>query len=345
MMKNNIQSIIPQQHKQLQWVVFYRAFAVILIVAWHMGYIVFPYLRLSYGFIGAILESGTMIFVFISGYLFRFHLPAHFSYSKYLSGRFKNICIPYLTASAILLALQALKGKSVDCTAIVYAFLFGKAAVQLWFIPMIMLFYIAAPLFLWFERKNRYPWLFLLFLCPFLLGRGSFAALGQNTLFFLPFYISGIFFAVRENRIWENMQKYRVMIYCFGFICLLFAGIYPAQETVQTCTKLFIASSLLIFFRRNETHIAKRNNINAILTAISNAGLGIYLYHNSVIGIFGKKIWNLFHKTANEPFAVLYLLFGTAFCIAILLTGLNIGRRLLIKCKLPTVLLGYRSGK
>ncbi len=103
-----------QETKQLHWVNYLRVLAIVFIVGFHMLYTVTGSLKYSYGFFGALLESGTMTFVFISGFLFQYRRNKDFCYKKYILRRFQIVFLPYRIATTLLLAWTFIKAHAVN---------------------------------------------------------------------------------------------------------------------------------------------------------------------------------------------------------------------------------------
>lgn len=110
----------------------------------------------------------NIIFIFISGYLFQ-HLIGRFTYDRYLVGKLRNVVVPYVVVSLPALAIYAFDLKdhpSVDdvlsqlglIERVAYMLVTGAHMGPFWFIPMIVVLYVAAPLFVLIDR---FPILYL----------------------------------------------------------------------------------------------------------------------------------------------------------------------------------------
>ena len=103
-----------------------------------------------------LFDDSTVIFVFISGYLFH-HLETTFAYREYLQRKLFNVWLPYLIAATPAIAYALLRGThSFDdpelhdlptAAKVLYLLSYGGSTMNypLWFIPVVTLYYLAAP--------------------------------------------------------------------------------------------------------------------------------------------------------------------------------------------------------
>lgn len=124
-----------------------RGFAILLIVLSHAT---FSSRHSTFGHATwATLAGGTWPFVFISGYLTA-HLSANTSILSYWRKKFVNVVIPYFVIVSTALAVGL---KRNDANLWEYYLLGWPAAGPLWFIPMILLFFAAFPLYRYLIRR------------------------------------------------------------------------------------------------------------------------------------------------------------------------------------------------
>jgi hypothetical protein len=186
----------------------FRALAIIFIVAGHSIY-VFNWrnnLNTKY-FLQDIFQNGTVLFVFIAGYLF-LYLARNFSYGAYLRKKLAYVILPYVLISipAVLYAFYGqdleeiypqLVGHSTGWKTL-WLYLKGGAHINytLWFVPMIAVFYMCAPLFIAVREHPSAYWSILpLFGFALLLHRSPFPVpeLWHMFIYFLPIYLLGMF--------------------------------------------------------------------------------------------------------------------------------------------------------
>lgn len=221
-----------------------RAIAILFIVTIHCTYFLdWKHHPLEQAFFNDFFDNSTILFVFISGFLFQ-HLGARFEHKKYLKTKILNVGLPYLVAAL---------------PAIVYALITGEAAQRfselqghsslyiggwllmnggahlnyaLWFMPVIFIYYLAAPLFRSFYSQPKLYWLLLL-LIPFsLFAHRPTYDHGHNlilALYFLPVYLLGMLFSQYRHRMEGYLNNYLPII-AVGYAAVLFGHFFLADH-------------------------------------------------------------------------------------------------------------------
>jgi surface polysaccharide O-acyltransferase-like enzyme len=199
----------------LRYVHNFRAVAIVIIVAGHavisLGRDDDPR---SMDFLLDLLDNGTVLFVFIAGFLFA-HLSRKFAYPDYLRKKLTNVILPYLLVSIPAVAYTVL---FTDPAAALPQYLGGtspayQAAWMLatgggtfnyavWFVPMIALFYLAAPVLMLFVRNPRLYWLIVpLVVLSTLAHRPPEVITPAIALYFLPAYLIGMWASHARERL------------------------------------------------------------------------------------------------------------------------------------------------
>lgn len=184
-----------------------RALAIAFIVGGHVS----AQLRIfdpspALSALSTLLDDGSVLFVFVAGYLFQ-HLSAGYRYLPYLRKKFMTVIVPYLLVSipAVYIAVAwhganppypELVGHSWAYQAAWY-YLKGGAHLNcaLWFVPMIALYYLAAPAFMAFIKKPQlYALILPLFVLSAVIKRPPFPNLDilHLALYMLPCYLMGM---------------------------------------------------------------------------------------------------------------------------------------------------------
>jgi peptidoglycan/LPS O-acetylase OafA/YrhL len=147
------------------------------------------------------LANGTIFFIFISGFLFE-HLSKQLHLAKYWGNKLRHVVLPYIVVSvpALLLFTTALHREGVREGFYEQAiwrqwieFLAtGAHLAPLWFVPTILVFYLAAPVLrLAFRDARSFAMLPLLFLIPVFVSRGDHDPV-QAFAHFLPIWVLGM---------------------------------------------------------------------------------------------------------------------------------------------------------
>ena len=178
------------QLQTLNFVNVFRSAAIIWIVAGHtIGNTVLggvPGHPLLSTMLYKIFSWGTTLFVFIAGYLFEYLLPKY-EYKKYLKKQWLNVISPYLIWSipGIIALIHSsapnahlFKSASLLEQAI-YLCLTGGFCITSWFIPMISIFFLCAPLLIKY-RQSLYLFLPVLLLYTVSVDRITFFPLSLN---------------------------------------------------------------------------------------------------------------------------------------------------------------------
>jgi Acyltransferase family len=198
----------------LRYVHGFRAVAIVVIVAGHAVFtLTWPATSPTRDILLDVLDGGTVLFVFVAGFLFH-HLAGRFAYRDYLTKKLQYVIVPYVLVSipAIVVTLRftdlparfpELAGTPAAYQA-VWLLAKGGATLNypLWFVPMIALFYLAAPLFMLFVRRPRL-YAVLLVLVPYSLLAHRTDELNTPViaLYFLPAYLIGMWASEYRDRL------------------------------------------------------------------------------------------------------------------------------------------------
>jgi peptidoglycan/LPS O-acetylase OafA/YrhL len=223
----------------LPYVHYCRAIAIAIIVAGHcIPLFDWTDRPRTADFLSDLLANGTVVFVFLAGFLFE-HLSGGYRYGPYLRKKLLHVWIPYVIISipAIIYAVYfsdlavanpwlAARGLPYQ---VAWYYKTGGAHINfpLWFIPMISLYYLAAPLFMLLVRYRKLCQLALAPLLVFsvLAHRARSPNLDTMRLaeYFLSAYVLGIW--TSQNR----ASVERVLTWAWQGLLVLFVGFVAAQ--------------------------------------------------------------------------------------------------------------------
>lgn len=192
----------------------FRGVAIILIVFAHtlpsLDWREYPALGRT---LDALANQSSILFFFIAGYLFQ-HLSGRFAFASYLKQKLKTVIVPYFILSIPAIYVFTALTERVGMWAGFYDLpvwqqvalflLTGKHLAPLWFVPTIALFYLAAPLFLYIDRRKPTAYLLVvpLLLLSTYVGRGGQLGPLNFALYLLPVYMLGMAFShFREQAI------------------------------------------------------------------------------------------------------------------------------------------------
>lgn len=242
-----------------------------------------------------LFENVTVIFMAISGMLF-VHLSAGFDYRRYLMHRFRIVLSPYFFMSlpAIMVAIFFVHRSAVwpwvyDLP-VWQQFLFflatGKHLAPLWFIPMMTLFILAAPLFVRIDRHDLYHWLLPpTLVAGTLLGRdsiGGMAGIWGKAIFMLPAWLAGMAYA-RHRAVIEPWAARRIG-WIAGAVAITSVALVIQPEWIDSSLvqKLALALLLVTLLRGMPLPVA----VDRGLGRIADWSFGLYFTHGYVITAF-----------------------------------------------------------
>ncbi|MCP9760360.1 acyltransferase [Aquitalea sp. S1-19] len=287
-----------------------------------------------------ILADATTLFVFISGYLF-YYLSRRkgFNFLDYLGKKFKFVVLPFLFFSffAILAGLFFGQNETYGLMPIAYvlwSFVVGGAVNgPMWFVPMIFLFFLVSPIFIFCAKRN---WFFVMVVAAVLFSVFSFRPINsQNPVLsffhFMGFYLMGMLFA-RGGAVMDFLRsrpRAVMAVSASGFFVLLvvwlgggqvFQGYfdYIWQPNIIQMGKLFFVVFLFFLFER-----FFNKKINP-MSYIANISFGLFFVHGFWLLLFYKMV--SFFAVSKLP--VYFILeFLMVFCFSVI--SIEVSKRVL----------------
>ena len=113
-----------------------------------------------------IVTNATLLFVFIAGFLFHYLNWSKFNWSVYLKKKLLYVVVPYVIVSIpiiikkvyfdtqLLWWMDGQYNELNEVGKVFYLLITGRQFGPFWFIPMIVLFYLTAPLLLYLSRSK-----------------------------------------------------------------------------------------------------------------------------------------------------------------------------------------------
>lgn len=251
-----------------------------------------------------ILENSTLLFVAVAGYLFSF-LSVNFNYLSFLKNKFFAVLVPYFFISIPAIMLFVFEYKKVhrwvDLAWLQTLNVFEQSAYllatgahlgPLWFIPMIILFYLASPILLLINKAWALPVAFFASLAAaYATGRPEF---NENALeafvYFLPAYLLGMLL-VKYKKIYEVFSPYSLSI---GAAYLAFIVLVSLSVELTSSIDLLLKLGLTILMLA----LCKQyfNYKNVWLDMFARLSFFMFFIH----GYFSGAIRVLYRKTGLE---------------------------------------------
>lgn len=257
-----------------------------------------------------IFNNGTVLFVFIAGFLFYYLCQNHFNYFHYLKKKLKYVIAPYLIISipAIIDKLFFDPGNHwwmttefQEASFIYKIFLMiitGRHSGILWFIPMIALFYLCSYLFLLFSKTRIFdyatPLLCIIGLMTVQFGYHANPLI--SFVYFLPIYLLGMWVAKHQLGILSASNFWLVglsIVYIIMTILEVY-GIIPLSKYLEmrdlrqdvfilniSKLKAILLCFILIIGFKKVSHLHF-----PILERTGTDSFGIFFLHLYIINVF-----------------------------------------------------------
>ena len=174
----------------------------------------------------SVSQASTILFVFVAGFLFQYLSPRYEMWS-YWKSKVKNVLSPYFFCSIPMLVAQYfLQRGTFDPSRgfefptlvhnIAWNYLTGYHLLPYWFVPMITVCYILAPLLIWADRA-RYPyWILpaLLVMTIFVHRPVNFTHVWHSCAYFIPIYIFGMWSSRYQGKVlpWIHQRLWPLTI-------------------------------------------------------------------------------------------------------------------------------------
>ncbi len=308
----------------LPYINSFRAVAIIFIVCIHTMYLFnWEQSRELEKLIDIVIGNGTVMFLMIAGYLFQ-HLSDQYNTKKYLLTKLKHVIVPYLIISIpaiiffVFIQHKELHKVSVGFydlpkwEQIIRFYLTGDHLSPMWFIPVIILFYLSAPILVKADKtKLFYCFLPVFFYISTQFSRGLII---NSYLHMFSAYMFGMFCSRYKTVINPIITSHwgvigLILIY-LGFVITEYDYYSYSIHYLSLFQKLTLSLIIISFFIQHE-----RISDLKLIKLLAHTSFGIYFLHAYVLFAFKIAIPHLNDGliTAN----LFALLFFTAVVIGL----------------------------
>lgn len=280
----------------LGYIHYFRALAITFIVAGHsIDALVWQNENVE-RLIRIFLSNGSVLFVFIAGYLFQ-HLSNKLRGMKYFSSKARNVILPYFLISipAIIISVTIFEQDRVWAEfydksiweQVVFFYLSGAHLAPLWFIPMICIFYLISPLLLELDKgKLIYAVIPIFMVISCIVGRGL---PHYSFVHFLSVYLLGMYFSKYKSEINPVISTAPViamsLALVLGLALVEFAFTTATMSHWNYLQKLAMTVFFLgLFVRHNERLTSK------FVSRLADNSFGIFFVHSYAL-TSGKMIY------------------------------------------------------
>jgi hypothetical protein len=324
----------------------FRAVAIIAVVASHLDLLWSP-TSFAGHVVNSLSQNGSAMFLFVAGFLFQ-HLSSSFSYTRYLESKLKNVIVPYVLVSLPMLAYQY--WRRVDVYGQEFTgFHFDNPLLQggwalvvaahmpapMWFVPMISVFYLAAPVLIALDRAPRWYWLILPLLLLSMLCHRPLPVnrIGQALIYFTPAYLVGMWFSHYRPQVMSFVTTHLTKLFSvfavIELLCLVVLRRPGALFSHAPFTfeggvlDLNLPNKLLLSFALTGLLARYRVEIGNKLDYLAGASFGVFFVHEYVVQITQRVFLRLCHHEIEGTLAstlvllAFYLLASLALVAAV----------------------------
>ncbi|VUD56652.1 hypothetical protein TDB9533_02308 [Thalassocella blandensis] len=266
--------------------------------------------------IGAVVKNGTFFFVFISGFLFQW-LKHKYEVKKYFNSKLKYVVTPYIIVlTSVLVGVYVLdKMEIIDYDGLInwnspfskdgyfwHLYVGGAAIDALWYIPMAVCFFIAAPFFLFVSDSK---WFVTVTVILLFANFTTFRPPGNiDPLYSFIHYIGVYMFGMLLAKYFSFFSRHTLAITVYGalgtVICLVihrmqvnseYAWFYKGEFNfnlieIQKAHMTLLIFGVLLMIDRYVKSIKT-------LEFLASISFGVFFVHGVIIWILRKV--DLFH--------------------------------------------------
>jgi probable poly-beta-1,6-N-acetyl-D-glucosamine export protein len=174
----------------------------------------------------SIFQNGSVLFLFIAGLLFQY-LSGRFRYTKYITGKLRNVILPYIIISIPIIVYEYLRHAGIfapnyprrfDNPILHVAWSYLSAAhlpIPFWFIPVIFILQVLAPVLLAVDRRPRLYWIILpLTVSSMFCHRPTdLTHIWHAFIYFAPAYIAGMWCSRYRESIIFRIAQWRLPLW------------------------------------------------------------------------------------------------------------------------------------
>nr|WP_172656538.1 acyltransferase family protein [Catenovulum maritimum] len=235
------------------------------------------------------MSNGSVLFVFIAGYLFQ-HLSVKYSPNKYYINKLKNVILPYLIISipAIIVFVYFQQRERVwesfydnpEWLQIIYFYLTGRHLAPLWFVPMISIFFLISPLLIAADKNKK-----IYYLLPIFLLISCWIERGLPYISFIHFfsaYLLGMFCSHFKHKLNPILSQPKTLLLLGSMILAFALGEFFFMKGTMTWVNYLQKISACLFFLGLLIYYGDKLT-SPIINVVANASFGIFFIHSYVL--------------------------------------------------------------
>lgn len=327
-------------HKRLLYIDYFRAFAILIIIASHS--FIFKEGESSMpAWFYFLFKGGTWFFVWIAGYLFQYLSPK-FKTDIFYKKKLSNVILPYLFAIIPVAIIYSLAGQTpgdplIGCSAIkkfLTCIPFGMLINDpTWFMGMILIMFVVSPLLLVASRSRWFgvivsgalivhimtpipsfiETVYLQTELPYAIKALHYVEFYfKMFILFLPVYLFGMLSAkfIHSHYAYiKIISKFGLVTSTFVLICLYL--LWQHYSISFSLIKLSQIIFMLFGVFWLESSLANLPTINKFLISTANYSFCLFFLHKYVINLFYyHSLWNTYQPPIApiiSPFFIFFL--------------------------------------
>ena len=340
----------------------FRAIAIIFIVAGHSYGLAGVYFNsVSKNIAQNLIAGVTVLFVFISGFLFHYVFYKKYIFKKFITGKIKHVLLPYLVLGIFPIFYRIEfdihfwhdffipNGEGVFNEYIMPVLKYywtGRFLIAYWYIPFIMVTFLMSPLHVVFIKLNVKIQIIIitLFLITSSLLHRPIENLYvfQSVLYFFPVYLMGIVCSIYKEKIYSTLKQKEIFL-LIAVIALAIiqeyigvVGNYHKDPFAYKGIDLMIFQKIILclFFMVWLHRFEKINN--KYIHTLAATSFTIFFIHPLLFFILDITKWGM-----GIPADIAWVLFPFVVSIVILICiGIGLGVKKLMP-KYSRYIIGY----
>lgn len=298
--------LLRKKKEFINYIHNFRGLAIIFVVAGHL-LMKWPDHSHTHLILKMFWENGSVLFVFIAGYLFQ-HLSKKYEYKSYLITKVRNVIMPYFIVSVPIIIYRLVTDDYPGYILsfrpefmhwetwkkIGFFFLTGAHLQPLWFVPMITIFYIISPLLLYIDRHPKLYYLLIVFcLISLFVGREPFTDILKMCVHFLSVYLFGMLLSRYKKKYLEFAKRYWILISLLTVGALFVNYIYfdEYNGVLNYVHKMLFCCFFIYWLWRLDKYIPK------VMGTFADLSFGIFFIHYYILLVLKA----IYEKVYNHP--------------------------------------------
>ena len=258
--------------------------------------------------------NGTVLFLFIGGFLFQHLTHSQFEFRKYMEAKFLNIILPYIIISIPLIIIRL--NTPFDSLSLPEGFedrplwyqffhhlLAGTHMPPFWFISTIVLFYFTSPLLHKIDNRNfyRYGFPLVMVICLFTYRPEHNSNPFLSYVHFIPVYIMGMWASYHRERLLALTPKILPMlVLVYAVLTVLeLTGNIPLSRDMSfdlvwreglLLFNIYMLKALVLCIALMMTFYLLRNRPMPLLELLGHYSFGVFFVHYLFISVSRKVL-------------------------------------------------------